>query len=88
LLHLSFRLEEYGIIFDVVVDFTIILHAVRRPECVWASALTSVSGAASLIVFGKPLVEGSQISLCWRSSKVLFPVFFYLLLELAKILDL
>jgi hypothetical protein len=37
-----FRLEEYGAVFYVVVGFTVMVHVVRRLECVWASAVTAV----------------------------------------------
>jgi hypothetical protein len=64
LLHLSFRLEEYGMVFCAVVGVTAMVLVVRRLECVWASATTTASTwhAPSLILFW-PLLEGSLASL-------------------------
>jgi hypothetical protein len=51
LLHLSFRLEEYGAVFCAVVYVTTTVHAVQRLECVWASALImALTGHASSMV--------------------------------------
>jgi hypothetical protein len=62
-----------------MVGFTTGVHVVRRPEFVWASVatVTSVWCTGSLIVLGKPLVEGSQISFLRRWCKILFSVFWW-----------
>jgi hypothetical protein len=64
LLNFSFRLKEYGAIFHTVVGFTMMEHAVRRYECVRASAVTTamIPCAASLVVVGESLIEGPWIS--------------------------
>jgi hypothetical protein len=77
LIHLSFRLEEYGTIFCAIVGFVVMKHAVWRLKCVRASVTTAASArcATSLTVMSEPLVEGCLVPFLWRWSKVLFSVF-------------
>jgi hypothetical protein len=55
LVHFSLRLEEYGVVFGVMIGLITIKHAIRRSECVWALATTAVMTwcAASLIVLSE-----------------------------------
>jgi hypothetical protein len=79
LLHLSFRLKEYRVIFCALVGFAVVVHAVQRLVCEWTSATTTVLTwcVASLTVLARPLVKGSLVSFLWRWSKVLLPVFWW-----------
>jgi hypothetical protein len=75
LFHFSFRHEEDGAIFDAMVDFTAMIHAVRRFECVRASVVASamIWCSASLAALYKSLVESSWISFLQRCSKKILP---------------
>jgi hypothetical protein len=57
----SFKIEEYGAIFCVMVGFAAVEHIVWRSECVWASAVTAATiwCTASLIVLSKSLIRSS-----------------------------
>jgi hypothetical protein len=54
----------------VMVDFTTVVHAVQRLECIRASAWR----APSLMVLVWPLFESSLASLLRGCSKILFPI--------------
>jgi hypothetical protein len=75
--HFSLRLKEDGTIFGAVVGFDAMVLAVRRFECVGASAVTSgpIWHAASLAALHESLVGGSLMSFLQRCSKILLPIF-------------
>jgi hypothetical protein len=60
--------RNMGQSFAAVVGFTIVIHTVWRPNCVWASATTVASAwcAAKLTVLSGPLVESPLVSFLWR----------------------
>jgi hypothetical protein len=60
LVHFSLGLKEYGVIFCAMVGFTVVEHAIRRSEYVWAltAAMAMIWCGASLVVLSKPLIEG------------------------------
>jgi hypothetical protein len=64
----------------MVVGFVAMKHAVRRPECVWASAMTAASSRCitSLTVMSRPLVESCMVPFFRRWSKILFLVLWWL----------
>jgi hypothetical protein len=59
-----FSTQGIWAIFHTVVGFTMMEHALRRYECVRASAVTTamIPCAASLVVVGESLIEGPWIS--------------------------
>jgi hypothetical protein len=73
LLHFSFRLKKNGAIFGAMIDFTVMVHTIRRFKCVWASAvtLTPIWRAASLESSESMLCTGSRVSFLQRCSEVL-----------------
>jgi hypothetical protein len=79
LVHFPFGLEEYGTIFYVVVGLAAMEHALRRSECVWASATsaTTVWRTTSLVVLSGSLVEDPLIPFLQRCPKVLLPILWW-----------
>jgi hypothetical protein len=79
LLHLSFRLKEYGAIFYAVVGFATMKHAIRRPKCVRASPATAATArcATSLTVMSEPLIKSCMVPFLRRWSKILFSVLWW-----------
>jgi hypothetical protein len=74
-----FSTQEKWAIFDAVVDFTAMEHAIWRFECVKASATTSTTiwCSAYLAALHESLIEVSWISFSRRCSKVLLLVFWW-----------
>jgi hypothetical protein len=59
-----------------VVGIAAVLHAIRRFDCVRASATTTaiVRWATSLVVLMESLIEGPQMCLLRRCPKILLPI--------------
>jgi hypothetical protein len=60
-----------------MVDFTTMIHAVRRSNCVWASVVTTVHWATSLAVLIESLIGGPQVSFLRRCSKIFLLIFWW-----------
>jgi hypothetical protein len=63
--------------FDAVVSFSAMVHAVQRFQCVGTSIATStlIWHAASLVALRESLVGGSWMSFLRRCYKILLPIF-------------
>jgi hypothetical protein len=77
LVHFPFGVEEYGAIFCALVGLTAMEHAVWRSKCVWASVMTTVWCAASLVVLSGSMVERPLVPFLRRCPKVLLPVLWW-----------